>query len=443
MFHGKGCCAVQWLRHFSASTRGDFATTSLRKLDRLNPGRKKKAFREDCARIWGNLYDYSTTKYQDNHTPVLIGCPLHGIFRMRPRDHIQRRLGCPKCGASIPGSVHDTAAMLLRGRETPRLGQHVLQSYSVADEIAKAAVEGEKHEEKWIAEIGVGTGVLTSALLRRSGCLGVVGFELDEEILKQGLVPGGALHRHKARWQEVTLESQAWSRLEWTKALRDSSRCFVLKGNVLNCQIPGHCQTVVGNIPYRISSALISKLLRQEPPLQRIVLMVQMEFAKKLMAKPGTMKFGVVSAMCAALCASREVVIERLPPDMFDPPPRVDSQVLKLEPHQVPPASADRLEQLLRALLKGKGGSTGLAARDVALETALENLEMNKMDSALQLPPRWRLALGGAQLDPATPVAQLTVEDLVKLCNALGQLQPAGEKKGGRWFNTYNLEMAI
>ena len=41
-------------------------------------------------------------------------------------------------------------------------------------------------------------------------------------------------------------------------------------GNVLNCQIPGHCQTVVGNIPYRISSALISKLLRQEPPLQRI-----------------------------------------------------------------------------------------------------------------------------------------------------------------------------
>ena len=50
------------------------------------------------------------------------------------------------------------------------------------------------------------------------------------------------------------------------------------------------------------------------------------------------------------------------------------------------PASADRLEQLLRALLKGKGGSTGLAARDVALETALENLEMNKVDSALQLP---------------------------------------------------------
>lgn len=41
-------------------------------------------------------------------------------------------------------------------------------------------------QEGWVAEIGVGTGILTSALLRRPGCLGVVGFEMDEEILKQG-----------------------------------------------------------------------------------------------------------------------------------------------------------------------------------------------------------------------------------------------------------------
>ena len=52
-------------RSFSASTRGDFATTSLRKFDRLHPGLKKKAFREDCARVWGNLYDYSSAKYQE------------------------------------------------------------------------------------------------------------------------------------------------------------------------------------------------------------------------------------------------------------------------------------------------------------------------------------------------------------------------------------------
>ena len=216
--------------------------------------RAPEAFREDCARIWGNLYDYSMTKYQenrmgipwiswcflnnisilrlvlnvllqyrtsvhtlnitrtqqlprdqhsmmahelpgcfsqDNHTPVLIGCPLHGVFRLRPRDHLQRRLGCPKCGSSIPGSVDGSAAAVLKAfSKTPRLGQHLLQSYAVADAIARAAV-GSGGSGGWVAEIGVGTGILTSALLRRPECTGVVGFEMDEEILKEGRAKDG------------------------------------------------------------------------------------------------------------------------------------------------------------------------------------------------------------------------------------------------------------
>ena len=58
--------------------------------------------------------------------------------------------------------------------------------------------------------------------------------------------------------------------LEWTSRDLSVKPGVSCAGNVLNFQIPGHCQTVVGNIPYRISSALISKLLRQEPPLERI-----------------------------------------------------------------------------------------------------------------------------------------------------------------------------
>ena len=123
---------------------------------------------------------------------MLIGCPLHGIFRLRPRDHLQRRLGCPKCGSSIPGSVDGSAAAVLKAEKTPRLGQHLLQSYGVADGIARAAV-GSDGSGGWVAEIGVGTGILTSALLRRPECSGVVGFEMDEEILKEGLRAKGGL----------------------------------------------------------------------------------------------------------------------------------------------------------------------------------------------------------------------------------------------------------
>ena len=79
--------------------------------------------------------------FQDNHTPILIGCPYHGIFRMKPRDHLQRRMGCPKCGRTIPGSVDGSAAAVLkRSQKATVLGQHLLQSYGLADEIAKLAV---------------------------------------------------------------------------------------------------------------------------------------------------------------------------------------------------------------------------------------------------------------------------------------------------------------
>ena len=141
--------------------------------------------------LFNDLCNHSSFDYafpcfsQDNHTPVLIGCPLHGVFRLRPRDHLQRRLGCPKCGGSIPGSVDGSAAAVLKAEKTPRLGQHLLQSYAVADAIARAAVGS--GSGGWVAEIGVGTGILTSALLRRPECTGVVGFEMDEEILKEGL----------------------------------------------------------------------------------------------------------------------------------------------------------------------------------------------------------------------------------------------------------------
>ena len=64
-----------------ASTRGDFATTSLRQMDRLSPGKRKEAFQADCARLWGNAYDYSKAQYKDNHSHILIVCPKHGLFR--------------------------------------------------------------------------------------------------------------------------------------------------------------------------------------------------------------------------------------------------------------------------------------------------------------------------------------------------------------------------
>ena len=119
---------------------------------------------------------------------------------------------------------------------------------------------------------------------------------------------------------------------------------------MLKYQIPMQCQIAVGNLPYRISSAVVRHLLRQEPPLRRIVLMVQSEFARKLLATPGTEKFEAISALAAALCDKREVemkggnegwaqvVLQHVAPELFRPAPRVDSQVIRLEPSQAVPS---------------------------------------------------------------------------------------------------------
>merc|ERR1719277_731590 len=136
-----------------------------------------------------------------------------------------------------------------------------------------------------------------------------------------------------------------------TKAVEEA-RCVLLHGDVLkSAALPIDCEVVVGNLPYRVSASLIVKMLLHLPPLRRIVVMVQAEFARRLFAKPGSLKYGRLAILSALLCAKREYALPgRIPPEAFDPPPRVDSAVVLLEPsleslthagHVVSPAALD------------------------------------------------------------------------------------------------------
>ena len=410
---------------FAASTRGDYATTSLTGSMRLHPGRKKKAFKADCTRIWGNLFDYTYAQYKDNHTPVAIRCQKHGMFWMKPRDHIQRRLGCPKCGSLfVPGSLQERAAMMLTTGPTPALGQHVLRSHKLALEITAVALKGAAGQASWVAEVGVGAGALTAALLQSPACAGVVGFELDERILSQALEKGGVIRRYHPICRDIPEAARTLRREAWEDHLTGSlTRCFVFKGDFLACRaVPSRCRIAVGNIPYKISTAVVTKLLCQEPLMERVVLMVQAEFARKLLAKPGSVKFGRVSALVQALCSNAQFAIPGLlTPDVFSPPPRVDSAVVLLELHQVPlrhrgvevPAAA--LDQLLRLLLDTRGPTRG-----EGLEARLT--EVAERVAAQSLPDSWRLAMARAGVDPAKPPLAMATEEFVALAAELRNL---------------------
>lgn len=55
-----------------------------------------KTFIEKAKIVHGDKYDYSKTEYLNSQTPIIITCPIHGEFTMRPNDHLQGQ-GCPKC----------------------------------------------------------------------------------------------------------------------------------------------------------------------------------------------------------------------------------------------------------------------------------------------------------------------------------------------------------
>lgn len=87
---------------------------------------------------------------------------------------------------------------------------------------------------------------------------------------------------------------------------------------------------VVGNLPYNISTPLILRLLEASGMFERLVIMVQREVAERLEAGPGCHAYGRLG-----LAVQRRAVVSRVlevPPECFDPPPRVDSTVLSLVP---------------------------------------------------------------------------------------------------------------
>jgi len=100
---------------------------------------------------------------------------------------------------------------------------------------------------------------------------------------------------------------------------------------------------VVGNIPYAITSPLIEKALT--PPLpERIVFLVQAEVAERAAAAPGSRAYGALSVGLQASCRVEKLFTVK--PGAFDPPPRVDSVLLRLTPLTAPVVGPDEAAAL-------------------------------------------------------------------------------------------------
>jgi 16S rRNA (adenine1518-N6/adenine1519-N6)-dimethyltransferase len=197
-----------------------------------------------------------------------------------------------------------------------RFGQHFLVDHGVIDAIVRAIAP--KPGEA-LVEIGPGLGALTQPLLERSGALTVV--ELDRDLA--------------ARWRE-----RAGVTVIEADALKvDFGALAASAGQPLR---------LVGNLPYNVSTPILFHLLAVAPQVRDQHFMLQKEVVDRMAAAPGCKDFGRLTVMLQWRY-SVEALFD-VAPSAFDPPPRVQSSIVRMRPLAQPPLLDEPRLQALVAL---------------------------------------------------------------------------------------------
>lgn len=205
-------------------------------------------------------------------------------------------------------------------RARKRFGQHFLHDRGVVQRILDAF---DPQPGETLVEIGPGPGALTRPLLERCSSLHVV--ELDRDL-------AAPLRANFAPERLVVHEADA------------------LKFDFGALAMPGGKIRLIGNLPYNISTPLLFHLLDQERYIHDMLFMLQKEVVDRMAAAPGGKDYGRLSVMIQSRLRVEKLFDVR--PGAFTPPPKVDSSVVRLVPHAVPPIQvrdADAFAQVVKA----------------------------------------------------------------------------------------------
>lgn len=265
----------------------------------------------------------------------------------------------------------------MRPRPRKRFGQHFLEPVW-ADRVVNA-IEPQPLDR--FVEIGPGPGVLTTRLAPRVGRLTVV--EIDRDLA-------------------AALEAMDLPRVE------------VVTGDVLEID-PGPIvgrepARIAGNLPYNISSPILFRLFdwaRRCPSLLDATLMVQQEFADRLVATVGTKDYGVLTIFTAMAAEAR--LLFALPAGAFRPMPKVRSALvhLRFRPAEVSVGSFQTFEAIVRSIFTQRRKTLGNAARAVAEAHGRVAAE----------------ALAAAGIDSTRRPETLTLDELARFANVLSSIE--------------------
>jgi 16S rRNA (adenine1518-N6/adenine1519-N6)-dimethyltransferase len=220
------------------------------------------------------------------------------------------------------------------------LGQHWLYDQDSLKAMAEAA---EVSEGDTLLEVGPGLGTLTEVLLNYGA--NVVAVEFDDDLAielehKYRNLSSSGLTRESSKKLDSRLRGND-----------DMGGLQIVNEDILKFDFSSLPKgyKVAANIPYYLTSNLIRRLLEAENKPSVIVLLIQKEVAERIVATPGDMSILAVSVQFYAKASLKDVV----PAKLFTPPPKVDSQIIKIKLRDKPLFSDVDTEEFFKIVKAG------------------------------------------------------------------------------------------
>lgn len=253
-----------------------------------------------------------------------------------------------------------------------RFGQHLLQDKNIARKIVALA---ELKPGDRVLEIGPGRGVLTEEILRSGSELAAI--EIDRDFC-------GYL-KEKFGTNSFRLIEGDSLRLDFGKEIFSKT--------------PGKFK-IISNLPYYLTTPLLFKLLEWKRNISLMVLTMQLEVAKRLVARPGSKDYGILSV--ATQLGTHPSISFKILPGSFFPPPRVNSAVVKIrvrEKNFFPIKDEPRFFKMVRTIFNKRRKMIVNTLKD------LKDLEKDKIISGLER----------ARVKPTCRPETLSLEELYRL----------------------------
>lgn len=205
-----------------------------------------------------------------------------------------------------------------QGPPKKRLGQHFLKDPNTARIVASGVTKDDV-----VLEIGPGRGFLTAFLAERARLVHAV--ELDPDVLPSLRV-----------------------------AVGDMDNVLIHEGDALRFDystLDPAPDKLVANLPYNIASPLVLRFLEEVDSLTTLRFMVQLEVARRMAAERGTKDYASYAVLAQLLARVR--ISHKVPPTVFDPPPRVHSAVVEMERRE-PPDDYERIKSVVLGAFRSR-----------------------------------------------------------------------------------------